>query len=194
MWDKTKTKQQSSKFEFEDMKIVVNWSKVEITQEEAKFESETNRKLKSQILFKTFFTNTSKSEQQYSFQTERTTRQSCCFSFYKGFSSEKESGITFKLPQEVIEIGSGIKQEQSVELGKDQTNEEILTWSVNSIIKVPPFTKTCASLSINEAELERNFILETKIKGIYFKERIFKIKFLNFQSLSKIRKDYCGVI
>lgn len=169
MWEKTKTKQQASKYEFEDLDIVVNWAKVELIQEEAKFEQEKNsaksRAPTSQTLFRTYFTNRTDIEQEYSFKTERITRQSCGFSFMKGFCREKEGGVMFKLPQEIVEIGGGIKSEQSVECGKDQTKEEEIAWGVDSIIRVKPKTKTRASLVITELQMERDFSLETRLRG-----------------------------
>lgn len=166
MWEKTKTKQ-TAKCDFEDLEILVNWSKVDIIQDDAKFEQSNiaNKRPQKQTLFKTYFTNKTDSEQEYSFKTERTTRQSCGFTFTKGFSREKEGGINFKIPQEIVEISGGIRSEHSVECGKDQTKEEEITWGVDSIIKVKPKSRTCASLIINEIELARNFSVDTRLKG-----------------------------
>lgn len=172
MWEKTKTTQsaKSVKCELEDLDIIVNWARVDLLQSEAQFERAQNRNIPpiSQTLFRTYFVNNTNQEQEYSFKTERATRQSCGFQFTKGFSREKEGGITFKIPQDIMEIGGGIRSEQYVEAGKDQTKEETVTWAVDSMIKVLPHTKTSASLVINELEFDRNFSVETKLKGIYF--------------------------
>lgn len=99
MWEKTKSKSEK-KYEFEDLDIHVNWAKVDFTQEEAKFEPKKSgiKEPMNQTLFKTKFTNKTDGVQEYSFKTERTTRQSCCFSFSKGFSREKEAAVGFKIP------------------------------------------------------------------------------------------------
>lgn len=169
MWEKTKTKQSSKQqaIEFEDLDIVVNWNKVEINQEEAIFREklQPNKKIHQQTLFRTYFTNKTDQDQEYSFKTERTTRQSCSFTFIKGFSREKEGSISFKLPYDVVELAGGIKSEQSIECGKDQTNEEEITWGVDSLIKVGPKTKTTAELVINELEMEKEFNVITYLKG-----------------------------
>ncbi len=162
-----------SKYEFEDLDIVVNWAKVQLEQDEARFDTTRQSSLHSQApttqtLFRTYFTNRTDMEQEYSFQTSRTTRQSCGFSFYKSFSREKQGEVKFKLPEDIIEIGGGIRSEQSVECGKDQTKEEEVCWSVDSMIKVKPHTKTRASLVISELQLERSFTLETRFKGNYW--------------------------
>ena len=100
MWDKTKSlkqnKQQPS-IEFEDLDIIVNWNKVDLTQDDAVFRDAhpLNKKINQQTLFRTYFTNKTEQEQEYSFKTERRTRQSCSFSLVKGFTREKEGNISF---------------------------------------------------------------------------------------------------
>ena len=73
---------------------------MEITSDNAKFEPKTTgyKKPTNQTLFKTYFTNRTNQVQEYSFKTERTTRQSCGFSFVKGFSREKEASLSFQIP------------------------------------------------------------------------------------------------
>lgn len=97
MWDKTKSRSEK-KYEFEELDIDTNWNKLDIIQEEAKFEPKKAPKLMNQTLFKTFFTNRTNQVQEYSFKTERVTRQSCGFSFNKGFSREKEANISLTIP------------------------------------------------------------------------------------------------
>jgi hypothetical protein len=173
MWEKTKTK--TTKYELEDLDIIINWAKVQLIQDDAKFDLGnhngnlrhllTNQPPKTQTLFRTYFSNNTNQEQEYSFKTERTTRQSCTFSFYKGFSREREGGINVKIPQDIIEIGGGIRSEQSIECGKDQTKEEEVRWGVDSMIRVRPNTRTQAALVINELELERDFSIEIRLNG-----------------------------
>lgn len=164
MWEKTKSKS-DAKYDFEELNIVIDWKRCDINQNDALFDKNSKGKVRSQTLFRTFFTNKTDSEQEYSFRTERTTHQSCSFSFMKGFSREKEAGISFKLPDDIVEIGGGIRSEQSIEMGKDETKEESVTWGVDSIIKVRPHSKTSAELVINELEMDRNFKVEMNMKG-----------------------------
>ncbi len=83
----------------EDLEIDVNWKKVVISQDDCVFEKGTNVKEPSSVtLFKTQFTNRTSQIQQFSFKTERTTRQTCGFSFTKGFSTEKEASVSIKIP------------------------------------------------------------------------------------------------
>jgi len=99
MWTQTKSKS-DKKYEIEDMDIVVNWNKVTVTQDEACFEPKpiSMQKPLNQTLFKTYFTNKSDQIQEYSFKTERSTRQSCEFMFTKAFTREKNAGVSFKIP------------------------------------------------------------------------------------------------
>lgn len=69
---------------------------------------------------------------------------------------------------DICEIGGGLRSEQTVECGKDQTNEEEITWGCDSMIKVDPFTKTSANLVITEVEMERAFSVTTYFKGFLF--------------------------
>lgn len=73
----------------------------------------------------------------------------------------------------IMEIGGGIRGEQKVECGKDQVNEEEVSWGCDSIIKVGPFSKTSASLVITEVQMERQFCVQTYMKGK--KKRIKKL-------------------
>jgi hypothetical protein len=169
MWEKTKTKTQSSKYEFDELEVIVNWSKADILQEDAKFEGgnvhHASIAPSQQTLFRTYFNNRTDNQQNYSFKTDRTTRQSCSFSFIKGFCREKEAAVGIKIPGDIIELGGGMRSEQSIECGKDKTNEEEVTWGVDSSVTVQPKTRTRADLIINEISLNRKFTILTKIKG-----------------------------
>lgn len=164
MWEKTKSKA-DAKHEFEELNVKIDWKRCDITQKDAKFDDVTQGTLRNQTLFKTYFKNNTDTEQEYSFRTERKTRQSCSFSFVKGFSREKEGVISFKLPDDILEVGGGLRSEQSVEMGKDETKEEEVTWGVDSQIKVRPHSKCNAELILNELEMVRNFKVEMLLKG-----------------------------
>lgn len=166
MWETTKSKS-DAKYDLDELNIVIDWKRCEITQNEAQFDkkSKTGSKLRTQTLFRTFFCNKTDTEQEYSFRTDRTTRQSCSFTFLKGFSREKEGGISFKLPEDIVEIGGGMRSEQTVEMGKDTTKEEEVSWGVNTLVKVKPHSRTNAELIINEIDMDRDFKVEMILSG-----------------------------
>jgi hypothetical protein len=74
---------------------------------------------KSQILFRTNFNNQTTNEHSYAFKTERFTRSTFKFTFTQCLRKSQESNVIFRLPEEIVEIGGGIKREQSVEFGQD---------------------------------------------------------------------------
>lgn len=74
---------------------------------------------KSQILFRTNFNNKTTNEQSYVFKTERFTRSTFKFIFTNRLTKSQESLVIFRLPNEIVEIGGGIKCEQDIEFGKD---------------------------------------------------------------------------
>ena len=73
--------------------------------------------------------------------------------------------LKIKIIGDIVEIGGGIKSEQRIECGKDQTNEEEVTWGCDSMIKVGPHSKTGASLVVTELQMERAFCVTTYLKG-----------------------------
>ena len=79
---------------FEEVDIITNWKRVEVIQDDAvfnlSFDDSTPKLPISQTLFRTTFTNTTDSEQEYSFKTERKTAQTCSYKFTQGFCKTKE--------------------------------------------------------------------------------------------------------
>lgn len=103
-----------------------------------------------QVLFKTFFSNNTDMDQEYSFKTERTTCSICEVQIEKGVTLGQELSINLKTPCEVFEANAGFKREVSLTKATGETLEEELTWEVDSQIKVPPRTRTTAELVISE--------------------------------------------
>ncbi len=99
---------------------------------------------KSQILFKTHFSNNTDRDQEYSLRAERSTITTLNFSFTRGFTKEKDGTVKFKLPNEVLEVGGGLRHEQRVDFGKDSTFETQMSWSADSAICVAPHSKANA--------------------------------------------------
>jgi hypothetical protein len=145
MWELSKRNRDDSKYRREELDIKLNWKRVNFWQSEAIFTRSTQLRMpKSQILFKTYFSNNTDREQEYSLHAERSTITTLNFSFLRGFTKEKEGCITFKLPNEVLEISGGLRHEQRVDYGKDSTFETQMTWSANSAIRVTPHSKANA--------------------------------------------------
>ena len=145
MWELSKRHREDSKYRREELQIQLHWKRVNFWQSEATFTRSAQLRLpKSQILFKTHFTNHTDREQEYSLRAERSTVTTLNFSFLRGFTKEKEGSVTFKLPNEVLQVGGGLRHEQRVEYGKDSTFESAMTWSADSVIRVAPQSKANA--------------------------------------------------
>lgn len=166
MWELSKRNREDSKHRREDLDVKINWKRVNFWQSEASFTRPAQLRMpKSQMLFRTHFTNNTESEQEYSLRAERTTVTTLNFTFMRGFTKEKEGCVTFKLPNEVLEVGGGLRHEQRVEYGKDSTFETMMTWSADSAIRVAPHSKAHAELCITEEEYSADFSVEVRFSG-----------------------------
>lgn len=102
------------------MLVKINWKRVVFVQNQAQFSGSPPVHLpQSQTLFRTKFNNKTTNEQSYVFKTERFTRSTFKFSFTQSLIKTQESAVIFRLPEEIVEVGGGIKREQSVEFGQD---------------------------------------------------------------------------
>jgi hypothetical protein len=107
-------------FRREDLVITINWKHVIFMQSNVTFYGSPPVRLpKSQILFRTNFHNTTTKEQSYLFKTERFTCSTFKFTFTHSLTKSDESAVIFRLPEEIVELGGGIKREQCVEYGQD---------------------------------------------------------------------------
>ncbi|VDK22020.1 unnamed protein product [Anisakis simplex] len=111
-----------------------------------------------QVLFKSTFTNTTEREQEYSFKTERVTRSAVTVSVEKGVCRGIDMELKLKTPCEVVEANAGFHNEVSVVHIGENTQEEELTWGVDSTVRVPPKCETVAQLVILEDQHVRSLI------------------------------------
>ena len=102
------------------MLVIINWKKVLFTQSDVHFSGSSLVRLpKSQILFRTNFNNKTSNEHSYLFKTERFTSSTFRFTFTHCLKKSQDSAVIFRLPEEIIELGGGIRREQSIEFGQD---------------------------------------------------------------------------
>lgn len=165
MWNRTKTKA-FSHYKREDLIISINWKRVNFTQNNVHFYGSPPIRLpQSQILFRTNFNNKTNCEQAYQLKTERSTRSTFRFTFTQSLTKSQESVIIFRLPEEIVEVGGGVKREQSIGFGQDTEKDYEMRWSVNSQIRVAPRTCTKAELVIDEEEFHGDFSLPIQFYG-----------------------------
>ena len=165
MFDYTKTKEQA-KIPRDNLQMTVNWKHVRFSHHDPFFEEIAKPKApKAQTLFKTYFSNSTNQEQEYSFKTERTTTSTCEVSIENGFTVGQELCVSLKTPCEVFEANAGFHRELSLTESHGQTIEESLTWAVDSQIKVSPHHKTIAQLVVTEDQVSSKFSVKSTFSG-----------------------------
>ena len=165
MFEVTKTKEQA-RIGKENLSFDINWKGVRSQHGDAEFtDALAPPPPKAQVLFKTYFTNNTNIEQEYSFKTERTTCSSCDIMVEKGVLVGQEMSVKLMTPCEIFEANAGFKRELSLTKAEGETFEEELVWAVDSQIKVPPMHKTTAELVITEQQHSCKFTVESRLSG-----------------------------
>lgn len=104
----------------EDLLIKINWNRFVFTQHDVQFFDSSSQHLpRSQILFRTNFTNKTSNEQYFQLKTDRTTRSTYSFCFTNNLTISNKATVIFRLPNEILQLGGGIQHEQIVELGQN---------------------------------------------------------------------------
>ncbi len=165
MFDYTKTKEQS-RIPKESLHMSVNWKRVRFNHTDPVYDDIAKPKApKAQTLFRTYFSNNTNQDQEYSFKTERTTTSTCDVAIENGFTISEEMCVSLKTPCEVFEANAGFSRELSLNESHGQTFEESLTWGVDSQIKVPAHHKTTAQLVVTEDQVASKFAVTSNFSG-----------------------------
>ena len=165
MFEMTKSKEQS-KIPRDALEFNINWKRVHFNHSEPEFvDHERPPKPKSQVLFRTFFSNRTGEDQEYSFRTSRVTSSTCDVVVEQCYTVGYEMNISLKTPCEVFEANAGFHREMSLTNAHGQSVQEQLSWEVDSQIKVPKNNKTTAELVISEDQYAGNFTLTSDISG-----------------------------
>lgn len=157
-----------SKLKYDDVRLEVNWSRVRFVSDGEEYSDKKMEDIPTaQIVFQsTFINNCAETEQEHSFQTERTTSCVSTTNITKGFTKGFNVELKLGLPEEVAGITAGFGRETNMETGFEDTQEKSLTWSVNSTIKVPAKTRTTAIMEVKEKEFCANYAMKVKVRGI----------------------------
>lgn len=183
VYEITKTKDQA-RIPKEAIMFNINWKQVKFHFDDPKYEilplfpgancnpnshsgptTPSKHVFQPQTLFRTYFSNTTGQEQEYSFKTERCTRSTCTVCVETGFSRGFDFGLKLTVPGEVAEANAGFKREVTVTNIGEDTIEEELIWAVDNSVKVPANTETIAELVITEAQCQATFSMDTKFHG-----------------------------
>ncbi|PAA87492.1 hypothetical protein BOX15_Mlig008670g2, partial [Macrostomum lignano] len=154
------------KLSCENLAYAIDWKKVSIDHEQPEFShSDKQVRPNAVVLFKTFFTNTTDHQQNYSFQTTRTTKKTADIRVSSTFTKGGNASITLKLPGDILELGGGFNCELAVTNERGQTFEEEISWSVNSEVSVPPKKRRSAQINITEVKYSCDFQLRSTVRG-----------------------------
>ena len=165
MFEYTKSKEQA-KIPKDSLIYSVDWKNVKFKHHTPEYtDAEKPPAPKAQVLFKTFFSNDTDQEQEYSFKTERVTRSCCEVFIEKGVTIGQEMSINLKTPCEVFEANAGFHREVTLTNSSGEVIENELTWEVDSQIKVPPRTKTIAELVVSEDQYSGKFQVVSELSG-----------------------------
>ncbi|XP_013394012.1 uncharacterized protein LOC106161564 [Lingula anatina] len=165
VFDRTKDKEQK-RIPDEALEYTINWKRVKFIHAEPVYGNETRPKHpQAQVLFKTFFTNNTDREQDYSFQTQRVTRSSCNVEIERGVMMGQEMGVQLQTPCEVFQANAGFKREITLNRLEGEIAEEELSWGVDSQIRVAPKSQTLAELIVSETEYGGHFTIQSRFEG-----------------------------
>lgn len=145
----------------------INWDKVHFVhgKQEPVIKAKPSRMPKSQVLFRTVFTNRTDREQEYSFQTSRETTSTCDVSMQRCYTVGSEVNISVQTPAEVLSANAGFHRELSLTKASSTVISETLTWKVDGQIKVDKGQMTTAELVVSEEKLSDQFTITSQIFG-----------------------------
>lgn len=163
---KTRSKEHQ-KLSYQDCSLEVKWDRVKFLSQEPVFEKDEDlmSKPKSQVVFKSSYVNRSNSEQEHCFKTERTTVSTCTTTISKGYTKGFNLEIKLAVPGDVAEVTAGFGKEINVEREDETTQEESMTWSVDSTVRVPAGHKTVAELVVREQSYSGKFNMQVQVRG-----------------------------
>lgn len=165
MFDTTKTKEQA-KIHKDNLTFTINWNRVKVIHGDPDYDEKLHQsRPKSQLLFRTYFTNETDQEQEYSFMTERMTTSTCEVQLERAVTRGGNVGLTLKTPLEILEVNAGFHREVNVTEAQGYEVEQAVKWAVDNEIKVPAQSKTSAELIVTEAHLSTNFKVTSTVAG-----------------------------
>ncbi|GFO01070.1 Lin 24 like family member [Plakobranchus ocellatus] len=152
---------------FKDIGFTINWDRVRFIPSIPKYtEKKQLAEPKPQVVFKSVYENRTEQIQEHQFETNRTTVSSCNTNITRGFTRGLNLELKLALPEEIVSATAGFGRELTMEKSQDWTQEETVSWSINSTIKVRPKYRTVAELVVKEQEFNANFTMSARIRGV----------------------------
>ncbi|KAK2142061.1 hypothetical protein LSH36_1001g00011 [Paralvinella palmiformis] len=165
MFNFSKSKEQS-RIPKDALEYTINWKRVHFVHDDPEYlDREKPPKPTTKVLFRTFFTNQTTEDQEYSFRTSRATSSTCDVIMEQCYTVGYEMNLSLKTPGEVFEANAGFRRELSLTNASTQSIQKSLTWEVDSQIKVPSGIRTTAELVVSEDQFSGGFKMTSKISG-----------------------------
>ncbi|XP_067674636.1 uncharacterized protein [Haliotis asinina] len=117
------------------------------------------------MVFKCDYTNNTKETQEHNFTTQRTTEATSTTALMNGFTRGVKNGITIPVPPEVTNVTSGFGNAVDVETENKNSVKHSMTWTANSIIRVPAMSRTVATLQVNQETFNCSFTAIVVFRG-----------------------------
>lgn len=116
-------------------------------------------------IYQTSYTNSTDRDAQNNLKVERTSKATFKAVVVKGFTTSTDMALSLDLPGEVSAAAMTFGRTVKLDHCEETVIEQQMTWSVDSMIPVPPRSTTKARVDVKENHWEGNFTTAVKIKG-----------------------------
>ena len=117
------------------------------------------------VLFSTTFTNNTDQDQEYTMKTEKTTSSEMTTEIENSWTKGIKMGVNLSTPGQIFQLSAGFSRQTSLTNTDGQTFEEVLTWGVESQIKVKAGHIADASLVVKEQKYSGDFKIISDFRG-----------------------------
>ncbi|KAK3602103.1 hypothetical protein CHS0354_030452 [Potamilus streckersoni] len=153
-----------AKVKLEDYSISVNWDKLKTIADKPQYKKNAQgySQNDSQVVYRSTFLNNLGTEQQHSFNIERTTTAVATTSITKGYTKGVSLGLSLSVPGDVASATVGFGYETHVDNVEESMQEKSMTWCSQGTVSVPPRKKVAVEMKVTEEKL--NFSFKTLVK------------------------------
>ncbi|XP_071114267.1 uncharacterized protein [Haliotis cracherodii] len=151
---------------YKDVEFKVIWDSVHFDTRDLSYGSKKGPSpSQTTMVFQSDYANNTNETQEHNFSTQRTTEATSTTVLTNGFTRGVKNGICIPVPPEVTKVTSGFGNEVTVESENINSVKHSMTWTANSNIRVPPMSRTVATLHINQQTFDCKFTAVVAFKG-----------------------------
>ncbi|XP_046359540.2 uncharacterized protein LOC124137326 [Haliotis rufescens] len=165
-WKKYSITASEDRLSYKDVEFKVIWDSVHFDTRDVSYGSkEGPSPSQTTTVFQSDYANNTNETQEHNFSTQRTTEATSTTDLTNGFTRGVKNGICIPVPPEVTKVTSGFGNEVIVESENSNSVKHSITWTANSNIRVPPMSRTVATLHINQQTFNCRFTALVAFKG-----------------------------